>query len=91
MGNITTLLLAFGTIFLAELGDKTQLAVVSLSAKTNSPFFVFLGASIALSLLSFLGAYLGGFLIRFIPRDIIEKIAGLLFIFIGIFMILKRN
>ncbi|PMQ01760.1 MAG: hypothetical protein CBR30_03570 [Dictyoglomus sp. NZ13-RE01] len=89
--DLSNFLLAFLTIFLAELGDKTQLAVISLSVKTKSPLAIFLGASLALSLLSFLGAYLGDFLVRYILRDLIEKIAGLLFIIIGIFMIIKKN
>jgi putative Ca2+/H+ antiporter (TMEM165/GDT1 family) len=89
MGNLNTLLLSFMTIFLAELGDKTQLAIISLSAKTGAPIFVFLGASLAMCILSFLGAYMGSFLIKFIPKELIEKLAGIIFILIGIFMIFK--
>ncbi|MFN3698944.1 MAG: TMEM165/GDT1 family protein [Dictyoglomus sp.] len=82
--------MVFGIIFLAELGDKTQLAVLTLSVKTKSPFWVFLGASLALTVLSFIGAYLGEVLTRYIPRDIFEKIVGLIFIIVGILTIFKK-
>ncbi|MEN2984400.1 MAG: TMEM165/GDT1 family protein [Dictyoglomaceae bacterium] len=91
MNNLCTFLATFLTIFLAELGDKTQLAVLSLSIHTKSPFIVFIGSSIALSLLSFIGAYLGTFLLKFFPRGVIEKIAGFIFILAGIFMFLKKE
>jgi len=51
-------------------------------------FAVFIGASLALMVTSFIGAYLGGMLGRFIPYQYVHKGAGLLFIGIGIFMIL---
>lgn len=89
MEKIKVLLSVFGVIFLAELGDKTQLAVLTLSVKTKSPFYVFLGASLALTLLSFIGAYLGEILTRYIPRDTLEKIVGLIFIAVGIWTIFK--
>ncbi|HOJ93493.1 MAG TPA: TMEM165/GDT1 family protein [Dictyoglomaceae bacterium] len=89
MDKLEILLLAFSTIFIAELGDKTQFAVLSLVLKTKNPFWVFLGASLSFILLSFLGAYLGGILTKFIPEGIFEKIGGILFIIIGIFMLIK--
>ncbi len=91
MKNLYVFLLTFSTIFLAELGDKTQLAVLSLSAQTKAPFIVFLGASFALSLLSFIGAYLGSFLFKLIPESIIKKITGLIFIIVGFLFLLRKN
>lgn len=91
MGNLYVFFSTFFTIFLAELGDKTQLAVLSLSIHTKNPFIVFLAASLSLSLLSFIGAYFGSFLLKLAPRHIIEKIAGLIFILVGFFMFLKKN
>ncbi len=88
--KLEVLFMVFGIIFLAELGDKTQLAVLTLSVKTKSPFWVFLGASLALTVLSFIGAYLGEVLTRYIPRDIFEKIVGLIFIIVGILTIFKK-
>ncbi len=91
MSNLYVFLLTFFTIFLAELGDKTQLAVLSLSAQTRLPFIVFLGASSALSLLSFIGAYLGSFLFKILPKSVIEKITGLILIIVGFLFLLRKN
>jgi putative Ca2+/H+ antiporter (TMEM165/GDT1 family) len=88
--KIEILFLTFGTLFLAELGDKTQLAVISLSVKTKQPFWVFLGAALALSLISFIGAFLGDLLTRYIPKNIFDKIVGILFILIGFFIVVKN-
>lgn len=49
---------AFVTLFLAELGDKTQLAVITMTANTESKVAVFLGASLALVFVSLLGVVL---------------------------------
>jgi Ca2+/H+ antiporter, TMEM165/GDT1 family len=54
-----TFFAAFGVLFLAELGDKTQLAIITLTANTKSPLSVFLGASAALVLVSLLGVVFG--------------------------------
>jgi len=83
-----TVFTVFGLIFLAELGDKTQLATFAYAASSRQRFAVFIGASLALIVTSFIGAYLGGVLGRFIPYQYVHKGAGLLFIGIGIFMIL---
>jgi putative Ca2+/H+ antiporter (TMEM165/GDT1 family) len=80
---------AFGTLFLAELGDKTQLAVFTLAAEKKNPWPVFLGASAALVVVTFLGSFLGGFVTRFIPPDMLQLIAGLLFVAIGAFTLLE--
>jgi len=83
-----TVFTVFGLIFLAELGDKTQLATFAYAASSRQRFAVFIGASLALMVTSFIGAYLGGMLGKFIPYHYVHKGAGLLFIGIGIFMIL---
>ena len=46
--DLRVLLTTFGIIFLAEMGDKTQLAAMTMSAQTKRPWAVFLGASLAL-------------------------------------------
>ncbi len=74
---------SFGIIFLAELGDKTQLAIFTLSAQHKSPGLVFIGASLALVLVTFLGAYLGGFVANYIPIKVLHTGAGILFIVLG--------
>ena len=75
---------AFGVLFLAELGDKTQLAVFSLSAQHKAPGTVFIGASLALVVVTLLGAYLGGFVSTYIPAKVVQVGAGVLFLVLGI-------
>ena len=57
----------FGTVFIAELGDKTQLATLLLSAQSGSPWLVFLGAALALICSSLVGVLLGQWLARTLP------------------------
>ena len=58
--DIPLLLSTFVTVFLAELGDKTQLATVALSGTSDRPLAVFLVSSSALVLASLIGALAGG-------------------------------
>lgn len=67
----------FLTIFLAELGDKTQLATLLMSAESQAPWVVFLGASTALISTSLLGVMVGRWIAsRFTPKTI-EVAAGI--------------
>jgi Ca2+/H+ antiporter, TMEM165/GDT1 family len=81
---------AFLTLFLAELGDKTQLAVITMTAKTESKVAVFLGASLALVLVSLLGVLLGGILSQYIPTEWLQRIVAAAFIIIGILMLIGK-
>jgi Ca2+/H+ antiporter, TMEM165/GDT1 family len=81
-----TFWLTFVTLFVAELGDKTQLSVITLTSKTAEPLKVFIGAACALVLVTLLGVLLGEILVRFVPVEIIKKIAAGAFIVIGILM-----
>lgn len=78
---------AFVTLFLAELGDKTQLAIITLTAKTDSKWTVFIGASLALVFVSLLAALVGGVLTQFIPTEWLQRIVAVAFILIGILML----
>ena len=80
----------FGTIFLAELGDKTQLANFSLSAKSGSKLSVFLASVIAFGTVTLLTVYLGGFLAKFIKPEYIKYAAASLFILVGLLMFLGK-
>ncbi len=81
----------FGSIFLAELGDKTQLAVMSLAAENPKGILsVLAGSILALSLTTLLGCLLGGVISRYVPTNVIHYVAGGLFIVIGVLMILKK-
>ena len=79
---------AFLTLFLAELGDKTQLAVITMSANTESKIAVFIGASLALVLVSLLGVLVGGILSQWIPVEWLQRIVAVAFISIGILMLI---
>jgi len=83
-------LATFGTIFLAELGDKTQLADILMTSKTKLPLSVFTGASLALCLVTLVGVLLGEGLIAVIPQNILKKVAALAFIAIGLWMFLSK-
>lgn len=75
----------FVVIFLAELGDKTQLATLLFAAdKEVSKFTVFLGASAALIVASAIGVLAGGVISNYVDEKVLRYIAALGFIIIGI-------
>lgn len=76
----------FGLLFLAELGDKTQLAVITLSSKEHKPVPIFLGASIALCLVTLLGVLGGESLVRVIPAGLLRKLSAGAFVLMGVLM-----
>ena len=81
---LSLLLSTFLTIFIAELGDKTQLATLTISGISNKPLAVFLGSSTALVFASLLGALAGGSISNFVPEFILKSIASVTFFIIGI-------
>ena len=81
---LSLLLSTFLTVFIAELGDKTQLATLTISGTSNRPLAVFLGSSSALVLASLLGALTGGSFSTFLPEILLKSLASLTFLIIGI-------
>lgn len=80
----------FTTVFLAELGDKTQLATLLFATdKEVSKWLVFAAASLALIFATAIGVLAGDLLARFINPEYLEKIAALGFVTIGIWMFFK--
>lgn len=78
----------FGVVFLAELGDKTQLATLLFAARTPGNLMtVFIGASIALVLASALGVLAGGLVARYLDPRVLSVIAGVGFVVIGLWTI----
>jgi putative Ca2+/H+ antiporter (TMEM165/GDT1 family) len=77
----------FGVIFLAEMGDKTQLAAMTMAADTKRPVAVFLGAALALTLVSAIGVAVGGALGHYLPKEWIERVAAVGFIAVGVLML----
>ena len=81
---LSLLLSTFLTIFIAELGDKTQLATLTMSGTSNKPLAVFLGSSTALIFASLIGALAGGSISNFVPEIILKSIAAFTFLIIGV-------
>ena len=86
---LSLLLSTFLTIFVAELGDKTQLATLTMSGTSNKPLAVFLGSSTALVLASLIGALAGGSISNFVPEVILKSIASITFLILGITIFLN--
>ena len=76
----------FWLVFLAELGDKTQLAVMLQSA-VHGRTVVFLAASFALVLSTLLGVFLGGLISKMVSERVIHGVGGALFLVFGALML----
>ncbi len=76
----------FTTIFIAELGDKTQIATLMLSAESGKPIVVFIGSSLALISSSIVGVLIGKWLSKKISPNKFSFFAGVLMILISIFL-----
>ncbi|WP_063396026.1 TMEM165/GDT1 family protein [Prochlorococcus sp. MIT 1306] len=91
MGFTTVLLTTFTTVFLAELGDKTQLATLLLSAQSGQPWVVFLGAALALISSSLVGVLVGRWLAEILPPERLQKMAGVLMVGLGLWLGLQAT
>ncbi len=76
----------FTLLFMAELGDKTQLAVVCQSADCNKPRVVFIAASLALVVVTLIGTVAGQTVARFVPTEYVKRGAAGLFVLLGVLM-----
>ncbi|MAG76548.1 MAG: hypothetical protein CL811_07280 [Colwelliaceae bacterium] len=80
----------FASVFIAELGDKTQLATMLFAAdKETSKWMVFAAASAALVVASAIGVLAGSVLSAYISEKVLAYIAGVGFILIGILTLVK--
>lgn len=79
----------FLTVFLAEIGDKTQLAAMTATAKSGALWTVFLAASLALVCATAIGVAVGGALFKVVPPAAIRYGAGAVFIAVGLWVIVK--
>ncbi|MFI0401438.1 MAG: TMEM165/GDT1 family protein [Cyanobium sp.] len=75
-----------GTVFLAELGDKTQLAALLLAAESGRPVVVAIGASLALICSSLVGVLLGRWLSSVMAPQQLERAAGVLMVGLGLWL-----
>ncbi|MDM9379941.1 TMEM165/GDT1 family protein [Chlorogloeopsis sp. ULAP01] len=76
----------FITIFLAEIGDKTQLSTLLMSAESNSPWVVFIGSAAALITTSLLGVILGSWIASRLSPKTINKAAGVMLLLISLML-----
>ena len=88
---LTLFFTTFVTVFLAEMGDKTQLTTITLSSSTNKPLAVFIGSSIALILATLLGALAGGSISNLIPAFLLKLLSGIVFLIIGINLLTQKQ
>lgn len=80
---------AFSVIFIAEFGDLTQIQAANFTLKTHQPLEVFVAGSLALILISFLGAFGGKFLQRVVPIKWIRLGGGLVFAVLGVYTLIR--
>ena len=85
--DLRVLLTTFGVIFLAEMGDKTQLAAMTMAADSKKPWAVFIGASLALVAVSALGVLVGSLIGDYVPLVWVKRVAATAFIVIGLLML----
>jgi len=83
-------LTVFGAIFIAELGDKTQLATMMFAAdKQVSKWTIFAGASVALVAASAIGVLAGHLLSQYLDEKVMSYVAGSVFVLIGAFILIR--
>jgi Ca2+/H+ antiporter, TMEM165/GDT1 family len=79
----------FGAIFVAELGDKTQLATLSMAAGSRAKLTVFAGAALALCATSAIAVLAGEAVSRWVSPVWLRRIAGAVFIGLGILFLVR--
>ena len=82
--------ITFGRVFLAEMGDKTQIATLILTAEKGTPWTVLAGACAALCFGTLLVVLLGGVMAQYVPPTVIKKAAGIAFVVIGALVLLGK-
>lgn len=88
---IETLFTSIGMIFLTELGDKTMLTALCLSAQYQRPYHILLATMLALTLTTIIAVVIGVILSAALPVDLIIYLSGTLFIGLGIYTLVKND
>lgn len=81
----------FGAIFVAELGDKTQLAALSLSAGSKSKWIVFFASALALTASSAIAVAVGEGVSRVVSPLWLKRAAGVIFIVLGVLFLVRKG
>lgn len=90
--NWTLFATVFSSVFLAELGDKTQLATILFSARSpGGRWSVLLGACCALIATSALGVLAGAWVARYVDPRVLTRIAGVGFVVLGLWMLIASS
>ena len=84
-------LTTFVIVFLAELGDKTQMAILLSASSTGKWLETFIGGASALVIASLIGSLAGETISKFLPPTTVKFAAGILFIVFGIFILIKAH
>ena len=84
---LSILITSFSTIFLAELGDKTQIATLMLSAQSGRPILIFTAAALALVVTSLLGVLVGQWIANNLPRQRFTLVSGIIMLSLGIYLV----
>lgn len=80
----------FAVIFLAEMGDKTQLAALTMAAESKKPFAVFFAAALALTCVSAIGVVVGGLLGQYVPITWVKRVSAVAFIGVGVLILMDK-
>ncbi|MHA1136157.1 MAG: TMEM165/GDT1 family protein [Candidatus Thorarchaeota archaeon] len=88
---LQALISSIGLIFLMELGDKTMLTTMCLSAQYRRPKLVLLATMLALATSSVIAVIIGFILSATLPVEIITYVSGFLFLILGIFTLVNSN
>ena len=83
-------LTTFGVIFLAEMGDKTQLAAMTMAAQTKRPWAIFIAAALALTAVSAIGVLVGSVIGNYVSLIWIKRASAVVFIVIGVLILLDK-
>jgi len=89
--SVDVFLAVFFLLTISELGDKTQLAIITLTAKSRKPAIIFVAAMIGFILINGIGVLIGQRVVIFIPYMVIRLFTGIIFIAFGVLLLLKSR
>jgi len=89
--SVDVFLAVFFLLTISELGDKTQLAIITLTAKSRKPAIIFVAAMIGFILINGIGVLIGQLVVIFIPYMVIRLFTGIIFIAFGVLLLLKSR